>query len=108
MEIIEWFRFGIAALLIICGLIVEIIAVIGIHRFKYVLNRMHSAALGDTLALGLICIGIIIGCGINFTSFKIILVLLSIMLTSPVSSHLIAKMEIQTNEKVKEECEVLD
>ena len=47
----EWLRFIAAAILILLGLIMELIAVFGVYRFKFVLNRMHSAAIGDTLAL---------------------------------------------------------
>ena len=46
---IETLRFVLCALLLGLGLIFEICAVIGVFRFHYVLNRMHAAALGDTM-----------------------------------------------------------
>ena len=43
---IETLRFVICALLMALGLFFEISAVIGVFRFRYVINRMHAAALG--------------------------------------------------------------
>ncbi len=106
MEVLQWFRFIMAALFIVCGILVEILAIIGVYRFKYVLNRMHSAAIGDTLGLDMVLIGIMIIEGVSYTTLKLIIVLILFMFASSVSSHLIAKMEIETNEGFKDECEV--
>ncbi len=106
MEVLQWIRFIMAALFIVCGILVEILAIIGVYRFKYVLNRMHSAAIGDTLGLDMVLIGIMIIEGVSYTTLKLIIVLILFMFASPVSSHLIAKMEIETNEGFKDECEV--
>lgn len=46
-----WFRFLIGAACILAGLTVSCIAVFGTWKFKYVLNRMHAAALNDTLGI---------------------------------------------------------
>ena len=48
---LEWIKFIIGAAFIITGIIVAIVATFGVFRFKFVLNRMHAAAMGDTLAL---------------------------------------------------------
>lgn len=106
MEVWQWIRFIMAVLFIVCGILVEILAIIGVYRFKYVLNRMHSAAIGDTLGLDMVLIGIMIIEGVSYTTLKLIIVLILFMFASPVSSHLIAKMEIETNESFKDECEV--
>lgn len=42
-------------ILIAVGLFVYITATFGLFRFHYVLNRMHAAALGDTLGILLCC-----------------------------------------------------
>ena len=44
--------------------------------------------------------------GFNLTSVKILLVILFLWFASPVSSHLIARFEVTTNEKLKDFCEV--
>lgn len=98
MELIEWIRFLIGAALLICGLLIFVIALIGVFRFRYVLNRMHAVAMGDTLGIGLSLLGLIIINGLNFTSFKLLWVVLFLWVSSPVSSHLIARLEVTTNE----------
>lgn len=88
----EWIRFLAAAICILAGLFMAVSAAIGVFKFKECLTRMHAAAMGDTLAVGLILLGLVLLFGISFTSAKLILVLLFLWLASPVSSHLIALM----------------
>lgn len=99
MEVLQLIRFIVGAILIILGLIVFFVEVFGVYRFRYVLNRMHSAAMGDTLGLALCILGLIILCGINFTSLKLLSVIVFLWLASPVSSHLIASLEFTINEE---------
>ena len=91
---------------IVMGLVAFTISMIGVFRFRYVLNRMHAAAIGDTLGIGLCLLGLMIFTGFNLTSVKILLVILFLWFASPVSSHLIARFEVTTNEKLKDFCEV--
>ncbi len=103
----EWIRFVFAAICIVFATVMEIIAVFGVFKFKFVMNRMHSAAIGDTLALGLMVLGIIIIKGFSYSSLKIILVLGFLWLASSISSHVIAKMEVTIDDDaVQNECEV--
>lgn len=106
MEVIEWVRLiaGIGFLLV--GLSIFVVELIGVFKFKYVLNRMHAAAMGDTLGLGASLFGLILLSGWNFTSLKIGLIIVFLWLASPVSSHLIARLEVTTNEHLEEFCEV--
>ncbi len=94
----EWVRFLAGALLLLCGLGIFLIEMIGVFRFKYVLNRMHAAAMGDTLGIGFSLVGLILLNGLNFTSLKLLLVIVFLWFASPVSSHLIARLEVTTNE----------
>ncbi len=89
-EIIAAVCFILAALIYIC-------VVIGTNKFKYVLNRMHAAAMGDTLGILLVVIGSVVYFGFTFASLKAILVLAFLWFSSPVSSHLIAKLEFTTH-----------
>ena len=75
-------------------------------RFHYVLNRMHAAAIGDTFGIGICLTGLMILSGLNFTTLKIGLIILFFWLASPVSSHLISRLEVTTYEKLEEECEL--
>ena len=103
---IETLRFILCALLIGLGLIFEICAVIGVFRFHYVLNRMHAAAMGDTLGIMLCMVGLIILCGLNFISLKMALVVVFLWFASPVASHTLARFEVATNEELEKDCEL--
>lgn len=96
MQAIFYLRLIIGILFLLASLTFFVIEVMGVFRMKYVLNRMHSAAIGDALALLLAFIGLIVLNGINFTTFKLFMVPIFMFATSPVSSHLIARMEIET------------
>lgn len=97
-----------AAVLIIFGLFVFIVSTIGIFRFKYVLNRMHVAAQGDTLGALSILTGLILLCGFSFHSLKMLLIIIFLWLASPVASHIIAKTETMTCRHLDKEYEVID
>ena len=103
MEII---RFIFAAVFLIAGVLCMTSAVLGMFRFKFVLNRMHTAATGDTFGLLLCMIGLIIWNGFGMEALKMLVIIVFFWISGPVSSHLIARMEVSTNEKLEEECEV--
>jgi len=98
----------IGALLIFIGLVFYIIAIIGNLKFKYILNRMHSAGIGDSFALGFVIVGCIVINGFNVTSLKLIIAAVCLYFTSPICTHMLAKLEADTNPKLEEECEVED
>ena len=106
MQVLEWLQFIIGTLVLLSGLFLFAIEVFGSYRFQFVLNRMHAAAIGDTVGIGLCLLGLMIFTGFNLTSVKILLVILFLWFASPVSSHLIARFEVTTNEKLKDFCEV--
>lgn len=92
----------IAAICIIIGLLVFLCGTFGVFRFKYVLNKMHAAALGDTMGLFFVVLGLLImGEGI-FVKAKFILIILFFWLTSPIATHMIAKVELLTNKDAEE------
>ena len=100
---IEILRFVLCALLISLGLVFEICAVIGVFRFHYVLNRMHAAALGDTMGILMIMLGLAVASGVNMLSLKLLLIVFLFWTASPVSSHLIGRLELVTNERLERE-----
>lgn len=97
MEVLLWIRFILGTLFIIGGLVLFITELISIFKLDYVLNRMHAAATGDTLGIGLSLVGLMILSGWNFITLKLLLVLVFLWFSSPVSSHLIAKLEVETH-----------
>ena len=101
-----WLQLIAGGILIVIGVLTMCAAVFGVWRFHYVLNRMHAAAMGDTLGIGVSMLGLIVYSGFNFTSLKMFLVVVFLWLASPVSSHLIAKLEHTTDEELEDYCEV--
>lgn len=95
----EWIKFIAGAVFLLTGLAIFVLEIIGVFRFKYVLNRMHAAAMGDTFGIGCSLIGLILMNGFNFTSLKLFLVIVFLWFSSPVSSHLIARLEVTTDEE---------
>lgn len=63
------------------------------------MNRMHAAAMGDTLGIGFSLLGLILMSGWNFTSLKLLFVIIFLWFSSPASSHLIARLEVTTDEE---------
>lgn len=106
MEVFEWIRFLAGAALLLAGVIIFLIEMVGLFRFKYVLNRMHAAAMGDTLGIGFCLLGLIVISGVNFTSLKLLLVIIFLWFSSPASSHLIARLEVTTNEDEEDHYEM--
>ena len=99
MAAIEWIQFITGAILLTIGIVIFIFEMIGVFRFKYVLNRMHAAAMGDTLGIGCAILGLIVMSGLNLTSLKLFLVILFLWFSSPVFSHLISRLEVTTDEE---------
>lgn len=101
MAVIEWGRFLAGLFFLLIGLGIFVVEMIGVFRFKYVLNRMHAAAMGDTLGIGASLVGLMIMSGFNFTTLKLFLIVVFLWFSSPVSSHLIARLEVTTNEETQ-------
>ena len=98
----SWIRFGLCALFLAAGVLTLAIALLGTYRFRFALNRMHSASVGDTLGLFLICIGLMIAWGFTWASAKLILIILLMWAASPIASHLIAQLECRTDGELME------
>ena len=102
MAWLEWIRFFIGTGLLLCGLGMFVVEMIGVFRFQYVLNRMHAAAMGDTLGIGFSLAGLMVMSGLNFTTLKFLCVIGFLWFSSPTSSHLIARLEVTTNEDAEQ------
>ncbi len=96
-------RTVIAALLYALAIFIFFTEVFGLYRFKYVLNRMHATAMGDTLGIMLIVAGTVVLRGVSLASLKLLLVLAFMFLTGPTVTHLIAGGELDTNPAAKRE-----
>ena len=104
----EWIRLIIGGAFLLIGLIIFVVEIYGVFHMKYVLNRMQAAALGDTLGISLSLVGLMIYSGFNMTTLKIALIVVFLWFSSPVASHLLAKLEATTNEDIEEHAERCD
>ena len=99
-------QYILASVFIALGIVILALAVFGIFKFDYCLNRMHAAAMVDTGAVLCIFLGLIILYGFSWASFKILIILLCLWMGSPVCSHLIVQMELTLNEDEEKDYEV--
>lgn len=102
----EWIRFILGTGFLCIGVVTFLLEIFGVFKFRYVLNRMHAAAMGDTLGIGASLTGLMILFGLRFVTLKLALVLVFLWCASPVSSHLISRLEAVTNEDLEKYCEV--
>jgi len=98
---LDWIRFGVAALLAIGGLLVIITALLGVFRFRFALNRMHAAGAIDSLGLLLMIASLIVAFGFSVAALKLVLVIVFLWMTSPVSTHLLSRMEVITDDELE-------
>lgn len=103
---LEWLQFITGLLFLLIGMAIFLIQIFGVYKFKYILNRMHAAAMGDTLGIGLFLTGLMILNGFCFASLKIALIIVFLWCTSPVSSHLICRLEFTVNPHLPRQCEL--
>lgn len=104
----EWIKFIIGAAFLLIGLIIFVIEVYGIFHMDYVLNRMHAAAMGDTLGISCCLVGLMIFSGLNMTTLKMGLIILFLWFSSPVSSHLLALLETTTNQELSKHATIYE
>ena len=107
-NVMDVIRFIACAIFTVCGLCCLVSGVVGVFRFKYALNRLHAAALMDTVGILLMLLGVICAIGFDVTSLKILVVIAFLWMTSPVSSHLIGRMEITINDDLDHDMAVID
>ena len=94
----EWIRFWITAILLILAILALFSAVLGSRRFGFILNRIHAAGIGDTAALFLAALAVIIGVAELFPCLKIALVVIFMWTTSPVAAHFLGQIEYYMNQ----------
>ena len=105
---LEWIRFGIVAFCLISGVVVLYLSIFGTYRLRFALNRIHSAAMTDTLVLILFVTGLIVAEGFSFTSVKFLMALILQWCTSPLASHMMAKFEYLTDDLLYKHCAFID
>lgn len=95
--VLEWIRFLVTAVSLLSGVFILAASVLGVYKFDYVLNRMHAAAMGDTLGILFVLLGLIVSAQDIWLIIKLVLVIAFLWVANPVGSHLIARLEVNTN-----------
>lgn len=108
MNAVEWIRFLIGSLFLLTGMVIFFTELFGVFHFNFVLNRMHAAAIGDTLGISSCLIGLMIFSGVNFTTLKLFFIIVFLWFSSPVSSHVLSRLEVATNANLSEHCEIYE
>ena len=75
---LDWFRFVLTAVLMLAGLFVLLVGVVSQYRFRYVLNRMHAASMGDSLGMLLVLTGLCISQNDGWVILKYLLTALPV------------------------------
>ena len=108
MNAVEWIRFLIGSLFLLTGMVIFFTELFGVFHFNFVLNRMHAADIGDTLGISSCLIGLMIFSGVNFTTLKLFFIIVFLWFSSPVSSHVLSRLEVATNTNLSEHCEIYE
>jgi multicomponent Na+:H+ antiporter subunit G len=88
-----------SALLLAGGSVFLLIGAVGVLRFPDFYTRLHPAGLTDTAGAGLILAGLMVESGFNLITVKLILVLVLVVFTSPVSCHATARAALASGLK---------
>lgn len=105
---LEWVRFGVVALLMLCGVFMLSVSIIGVFRFRYVLNRMHPASVTDTLGLMMVVLALMVAFGLDWATLKLALMIVFVWMASPISAHLLSKLEVTTGSDVEQHLIIVD
>lgn len=98
----ETLRFWLSAVLIGFGILCDFFAIFGVYKFRFVMNRMHCAAIIDTLGMAGIVVGLMVA-GASMEYFpKLLAVILILWVGSPIASHLVGRLEITTDDEIGE------
>jgi multicomponent Na+:H+ antiporter subunit G len=87
---------AVAAVLLVLGSLLAVLAAIGLHRFDDVFARMHSATKPATLGLVLMLTGTALVIPTPGAVAKLGLVILLQFITAPVGAHLVGRAAFRT------------
>lgn len=101
----EPIRFILTAVLLTLGVGSILLSLLGVFRFRFVLNRMHCAAVTDTLGALCIVLALAVASGSWSALPKLLLLLALLWVGSPLSAHLVSRLEIAADETASEHME---
>ncbi len=84
LDVISW-------VLLLTGAFFVITGGTGLVRLPDFYTRVHAAGMTDTLGTWLIMLGLIVQAGSFLVAVKLLMILFFLLMTSPLSSHLLTK-----------------
>lgn len=86
----------VACALLVIGSLFSALAALGILRFPDLYTRLHAASKAGPLGAGLILLGVGFATGDPAIAIRCVLGFLFLVLTSPVSAHLLARSALRS------------
>ena len=86
-----------SALCIVLGSVLCLSGGVGVLRFPDFYTRMHAVGVTDTLAAGMILIGLMLQSQDSLVIIKLVLILLMTLFINPTASHALAKAAIHNS-----------
>ncbi len=102
MTFLDFFFDIVGLILLVLWMIIFALEVIGLIKFRFLLNRMHAAGMGDTLGISLCLLGLICMSGLSYDSLKLFLVIVFLWFASTTASHLISELEAVMDDKLED------
>lgn len=95
----------IGAILILLGSIISVISAIGIIRFRDIYSRAHAATKTTTVAVLITLVGVFlyVWLGEGYISVRLMLGIVFVFITAPVSGHLVLRASYRANIKMTDE-----
>ena len=92
-----------ASFFMVLGIFVFLSEVVGLFKFDYIMLRIHAVGIGDTLGIASIAIAAAILIGTPNAVLKLILVVVFMMISNPVTTHLLSNMEADLHHNANHE-----
>jgi multicomponent Na+:H+ antiporter subunit G len=80
-----------SAILLVTGSLFAMTGGLGLLRLPDFFSRAHGGGITDTMGAGLILSGLMLQSGISLISFKLLMILIFLFITSPTSVHALAQ-----------------
>jgi len=77
--------------LLVAGSLFAMTGGLGLVRLPDFFSRIHAGGITDTMGATLILGGLMLQAGLSLASFKLLLILLFLFITSPTSAHALAR-----------------
>ncbi len=91
-DIVSW-------IFILLGCFFLVVGGIGVLRLPDVYTRMHAAGITDTMATGLLVVGMAFQAGFTLVTVKLLLIVLFTFFASPTASHALAQAALSAGIK---------